>query len=386
MRHRFAGNVLSENPSSPVGDVARHFPAPDYEQQDEVYARPFDILKRAIVEQAFPAASVAVIQHGRLAALKAFGRFTYELGSPEASATTIFDLASVSKVVATTTMAMILFERGLLDLEAPAIAVVPEFGPGDPRRNDVTLRMLLAHSSGLPAHDKFYLRARTPAEVLSLAFSTPLTAEPGSRSEYSDIGFIILGVILERIADESLDRFCQREVFGALGMSHTAFNPPAIWHSFIPPTADDRSFRNRIVQGEVQDENAFALGGVAGHAGVFSTANDLAIFANAMLNRGRPIVRPETLDTFTRREPRPEGTSRSIRLGHSFASFSGGKILFIEFVRPLGLHRYVFVDRRPARTGDHFADQSDLAGLRQPGNQNNPPTFSRRVIEALKVE
>ena len=126
-------------------------------------------------------------------------------------------------------MAMLLYERGLLDLDAPVSAIVPEFtsiAAKDPRRHEVTLRMLLAHSSGLPAYEKLFLKARTRDELLQAAFTMPLTADPGTRAEYSDIGFIILGVALERLADESLDRFCQREIFGPLGMTSTTFNPP----------------------------------------------------------------------------------------------------------------------------------------------------------------
>jgi CubicO group peptidase (beta-lactamase class C family) len=288
------------------------FPAPAYERQDAVFAPAFELLRKAIADHAFPAASVAIAHHGNLVGLKAFGRLTYEPNSPEATTETVFDLASVTKVVATTSMAMILYERGLLDLDLPVVAVVAEFAGEDPRRDAVTLRMLLSHSSGLPAYEKLFLRARTRDELLSAAFATPLTANPGARAEYSDIGFVILGVALERIAEESLDHFCQHEVFGPLAMTHTAFNPPSAWRAFIAPTADDQTFRQRIIQGEVQDENAIAMGGVAGHAGVFATAEDIAIFAHAMLAGRRPILRPETLALFTRRESSPPGTSRAL--------------------------------------------------------------------------
>ncbi len=247
-----------------------------------------------------------------MVALKAFGRFTYEPDSPAVTVATVFDLASVSKVVATTSMAMILYQRGLIDLEVPVGSIVPEFSGTDTRRGEVTVRMLLAHSSGLPAYEKLFLKATTRDELLAAAFATPLTADPGARAEYSDIGFIILAIALERIADESLDRFCQREIFGPLGMVHTAYNPPAAWRAAIPPTADDHTFRNRIIQGEVQDENASVLGGVAGHAGLFATAEDLATFAHVLLQGGPPLVRPETLALFTRREAAPAGTSRAL--------------------------------------------------------------------------
>jgi CubicO group peptidase (beta-lactamase class C family) len=209
-------------------------------------------------------------------------------------------------------MAMVLYERGLLDLEMPVIGTLPEFRGNDPRRSAVTFRQLLAHSSGLPAYERLFLRANSRDELLRQAFSVALKYDPGSHAEYSDVGFILLGIALERIASEPIDRFCQREIFGPLGMSHTAFNPPPAWKSQIVPTADDRTFRNRIIQGEVQDENASVMGGIAPHAGLFSTASDIAIFTNAMLNGGTPIVRPETLAFFTRRETSPPGTSRAL--------------------------------------------------------------------------
>jgi CubicO group peptidase (beta-lactamase class C family) len=209
-------------------------------------------------------------------------------------------------------MAMILYERGLLDLEMPVISIVGEFSGEDPHRDEVTLRMLLAHSSGLPAYEKLFLRARTHDQLLAAALATPLANDPGSNAEYSDIGFILLGLALERLADESLDRFCQREIFGPLALTHTTFNPAPELRPKIPPTADDQTFRHRIIQGEVQDENASILGGVAGHAGLFATAQDIATFAHAMLRGGSSIVRPETISLFTARESSPEGTSRAL--------------------------------------------------------------------------
>jgi CubicO group peptidase (beta-lactamase class C family) len=300
-------------------------PAPAYEQQDIVFARAFKILRQATVDHSFPAASIAITLQGKLIALQAFGTFTYEADSPKVIPATIFDLASVSKVVATTSMAMILYERGLLDLETPVVSVIPEFANSEPDRRDVTFRMLLAHSSGLPAYEKLFLRAKSKEELLAAAFGTPLTAKPGTRAEYSDIGFIILGIALERISDESLNLFCQREIFGRLGMTQTLFNPPIAWRSSIPPAVDDQTFRHRIVQGEVHDENASVLGGVAGHAGVFATAQDVATFANVMLRGGKPLVRPQTLALFTTRETTPLGTSRAFGWDTPSAPSQSGK-------------------------------------------------------------
>lgn len=257
---------------------------------------------------------------------------------------TLFDLASLTKPIATTTMAMILYERGLLELDAPIIGTVPEFlldssGNADPRRHEVTFRMLLAHSSGLPAYEKLFLRAPAREDLLTAAMTLPLTADPGTRPEYSDIGFIVLGVALERLAQEGLGVFCQPEIFGPLAMTNTTFSPSPELKKKVPPTADERdprgagaparetsktellqsvshsgtrsTFRHRVIQGEVQDENAWVLGGTAGHAGLFSTAEDVARFANALLRGGSPILRPETIALFTQPDTTPH-TSRAL--------------------------------------------------------------------------
>jgi CubicO group peptidase (beta-lactamase class C family) len=272
-------------------------------------------LQDAISGQVFPGASVSVTYEGRLIALKSLGTFTYEANSPPVLDSTLFDLASLTKAVATTCVAMFLYERGLLDLEATVAAIVPEFvadAEKDSRRQRVTLRMLLAHSSGLPAYAKLFLDNPGSEELLHAAFTMPLATDPGSHAEYSDIGFIVLGVALDRLADESLASFCAREVFSPLGMIDTGFNPPREIREQIAPTADDRTFRKQIIQGQVQDENASVLGGVAGHAGLFSNAADLARFAHAMLAAQPSIWRPETIALFTRREASPAGTSRAL--------------------------------------------------------------------------
>ena len=303
---------------------------PALDHQDQALASAFAVLQEAIERRAFPAACTAVAHRDRLVGLKSFGHFTYEADSPSATPDTVFDLASVTKVVATTTMAMILYERGLLELDATVGGTVPEFpadssGELDRRRRDVSFRMLLAHCSGLPAYGKLFLKAHSRDEMLRAALATSLSADPGTHAEYSDIGFILLGAALERIANQSLDAFCHREIFGPLAMIHTTFHPAAAARGKIPPTADDRTFRLKIIQGEVQDENAFVLGGVAGHAGLFSTAADLARFAHAMLHGGGPILRPETVALFTRRASAPPGTSRALGWDTPSAPSQSGK-------------------------------------------------------------
>ena len=329
---------------------------------------------------------MAATHNGKLLALRSLGRFTYEPTSPQPTSDTLFDLASLTKILATTAMAMILYERGLLDLEMPVISIVGEFSGEDPRRDEVTLRMLLAHSSGLPAYEKLFLRARTRDELLAAAFSTPLANDPGSHAEYSDIGFIVLGVALERLADETLDRFCQREIFGPLALTHTTFNPAPELRPAIPPTADDQTFRHRIIQGEVQDENASVLGGVAGHAGLFATAHDLATFAHTLLQGGSPILRPETITLFTARESSPEGTPRALgwdtpsppsQSGCYFSPRSYGHLGYTGTSLWIDPDRALSIILLTNRTWPDCANQS-IKEIR--------PRFHDAVIEALGLE
>jgi CubicO group peptidase (beta-lactamase class C family) len=287
--------------------------APAFQQQDVKFRAAFDIARGAIEEGVFPGASIAVTINGRLLAWKALGRFTYDPESPSVSPTTIYDLASLSKPIATTTMAMILYERGVLDLEAPVADLLPEFASADDaRRSSVTVRMLLAHSSGLPAYEKLFLTSVTREELIEAAMRTPLVTAPGEVAEYSDIGFIVLGELLSKIVDEPLDRFCDREIFDPLGMAGARYVPPPQWCTQIPPTENDTNFRHRIIQGEVNDENCSVMGGIAGHAGVFGSALDVATFAHCVLDGGLPIVSPATVALFTRRENLPANTSRAL--------------------------------------------------------------------------
>jgi serine-type D-Ala-D-Ala carboxypeptidase len=287
------------------------------DQQESQFSRAFSVIRDAIRHHAFPGAALAVAHRGALVASQGFGRFTYESDSPEVQPDTIFDLASVTKVVATTAMAMILFERGVLDLDPPVAAILPEFAslaPDSQRvaRSKVTVRMLLAHSSGLPAYVKLFETARTRDELIRAALATPLVADPGSTVAYSDIGFIVLGETLSKLAGAPLDVFAQQEIFTPLGMSGTCFNPPADSKLGIPPTEHDHTFRRRVIQGEVNDENASVMEGVAGHAGLFAPAIDVARFAECMLRGGAPTLRRATIELFTRRQDSPSCTDRAL--------------------------------------------------------------------------
>ena len=350
--------------------------------------RALAVLAEGILRRAFPGAAFAASQSGNIVLQGAIGRFTYDETSTDVTLSTIFDLASVTKVVAASAVAMKLYESGDLDLRQPVVELLPEFASLDPRRRRVTIEMLLAHSSGLPAYERLFERARSREELLSLAFKVPLLADPGTHAEYSDIGFIILGVLLETIAGEPLDIFCTREVFGPLKMKSTCFRPPERLHNQIPPTRDDRTFRHRIIQGEVHDENASVMNGVSGHAGAFGNTADLMSFAASLRGYGRQLFQRETIALFTRRQASPAKTSRALgwdtpsppsQSGQYFSHSSFGHLgytgtsLWIDGEREIGvalLTNRTWPDNeskliKQFRPAFHDAVMEELLGIRQ---------------------
>ena len=284
-----------------------------------------DLLGTSVTAKAFPGASL-VVSSPKLLTL-ASGKFTYALDAPLVSPDTAFDLASLTKVICTTTMAMLLYERGNFDLDQAVKDVVPEFlaGSKDAGRSLVTYRMLLSHSSGLPAHGRFFEQASDREQLLQLVFTTPLESVPLARACYSDIGFIILGVALERITGETLEAFCRREIFGPLDMTRTLYRPTLESRHSYPPTVNDRIFRKKIIQGEVNDENAWVMGGIAGHAGLFAPATDVAKFAQCILRGGAPILKPKTVRLFTTRQQLPHGSTRTLGWDTPSAPSQSGK-------------------------------------------------------------
>jgi CubicO group peptidase (beta-lactamase class C family) len=353
--------------------------------QDEQFQRAFAVLRSGIGQRAFPGAAVAITHQGKLIAHKGLGHFTYDATSPAVTAGTIYDLASVTKVIATTAACMVLYDRGLFKLDQRIVELLPEFAAHQDaaRRCQVTLRMLLAHSSGLPAYVKLFQTAHNKDELLGQALRVPLAADPGTRAEYSDIGFILLGQALERLSSEVLDQFCRREVFTKLNLAHTCFNPPAEIRLAIPPTEDDRAFRHGLIQGEVNDENAFVMGGVAGHAGCFSTALDVSVFAQCMLQSGSPLVKRETLEIFTRRQDFPPATSRALgwdtpsqpsQSGKYFSSRSYGHLGYTGTSLWIDPDRQISVTLLTNRTWPDRGSQS-IKQFR--------PAFHDAVIEAL---
>jgi serine-type D-Ala-D-Ala carboxypeptidase len=279
-----------------------------------------EVLSHAIDERAFPGAAYGVWLNGSVVALDAIGAFTYDSGAPEITPATVYDLASLTKVIATTAIAMLLYDRGILDLDTrlgdilPGFVITDEPGTG---RIRVTLRSLLAHSSGLPSYGQLFAAHSTPEGVLRGALQTRLEAQPGTRAEYSDIGFILLGKALEVLSGDLLSRIFAREIAAPLGLASALFCPPRDWHALIPPTEHDYWYRNRVIQGEVQDENCYALGGVSGHAGLFSNALDVLKFAECILaggqtQSGAQLFQPGTVELFAARQSQPEGTTRAL--------------------------------------------------------------------------
>ena len=261
------------------------------------------VVARGISAGGYPGAAVVVGRRGAAVFERGYGRLSWEKSSAQVRADrTIYDLASLTKVVGTTTALMVLYDEGKLHLDDPVSRYIPEFSGG--QKDLVTVRMLLEHRSGLPAGRDLWRIASTPAEARQAVIDTPLICQPNACYEYSDLGADMLGFIVEAASGEPLDRFLQERVFGPLGMSDTFFRPADSLRTRVAPT-EVAPPRGYPLQGEVHDENAYALGGVAGHAGLFSTAADLSVFAQMMLNGGEydgtRIVADSTVALFTKR-------------------------------------------------------------------------------------
>ena len=261
------------------------------------------VIERGIRAGGYPGAAVVVGRKGMAVWTRGFGTLDWGRESaPVIPQSSIYDLASLTKVVGTTTAAMILWDEGKLDLDAPVYRYLPAFGGG--MKNEVTIRHLLTHRSGLPAGRDLWRIARNPQEARLAVIDTPLGCRPGACFEYSDLGFDVLGMVVENIAGKGLDEYLKERVFAPLGMTDTEFRPGDSLRFRIAPT-EIAPPRGYPIRGEVHDENAYALGGVAGHAGLFSTAADLSIFAQMMINGGTyagvRIVSDSAVHYFTRR-------------------------------------------------------------------------------------
>ena len=312
------------------------------------FPRATALLEQAVRDRIFPGCAFAVLAAGNAQPseedAQAVGHFTYEPESPHVQPDTPFDLASLTKVLATTAAVMLLHDRRQLALDTPLADWLPEFvsaHASDDRRARVTLRMLLDHSSGLPGYVRLFESTNDRLAMIDACLRQPLTADPGMRAEYSDIGFMILGYLVETITGERLDAYCQREIFAPLSMSTTRFCPEPALRVSIPPTEDDRSFRHRILQGEVHDENAFVMGGVVGHAGLFSNALDplriaACILARGITPSGSKLFSTQAVALFVQPAQQPPGTSRALGWDTPTAPSSSGKLFSPRSIGHLG--------------------------------------------------
>ncbi len=258
------------------------------------------IVRDAIHDGEIPGAVLLVWHNGKVVYRKAFGDRSLEPHREAMTADTIFDIASLTKVVATTTAVMQLVQKGEVRLNDPVAKYIPEFGQNG--KDDITVRNLLTHFSGLRADIDLTPPWEGRDAALRLAFAETPAFPPGSRFVYSDTNFMVLGALVERVSGASLDAYCARKIFTPLHMTHTRFLPPASWRSRIAPTEYDE--QGKMLRGIVHDPRARLMAGVAGHAGVFSTADDLSKFAQALLN-GSPVLSPAMVEKMTTPEQPP---------------------------------------------------------------------------------
>jgi uncharacterized protein YbbC (DUF1343 family)/CubicO group peptidase (beta-lactamase class C family) len=264
------------------------------------------ILQDAIHDNQIPGAVLLVWHDGQTLYSKAFGQRSLEPRRTPMTVDTVFDLASLTKVVATTTAVMQLVERGEIRSNDPVAKYIPEFAQNG--KEDITVRNLLTHHSGLREDLDLTQPWQGRDTAFSMAFAEKPVFAPGSRFLYSDINFIVLGALVERVSGTTLDQYCQKNIFAPLAMTHTRFLPPKTWLPKIAPTEYDE--KGNMLRGVVHDPTARRMGGVAGHAGLFSTAADLSKFARALLN-GSPALPSLMVEKMT--TPQQPPTSQSLR-------------------------------------------------------------------------
>jgi len=259
------------------------------------------IIEQAIADKNIPGAVLVVGHDGKVVYRKAYGNRALEPRREAMTLDTVFDLASLTKVIATTTAVMQLVEQGKVRMNDPVAKYLPEFAQNG--KDDITVRQLMTHYSGLEPD----LDLKTPWEGkdtgYKMAFAEPPAEAPGSQFTYSDINFIVLGALVERVSGETLDAYTERHIFAPLKMTRTRFLPPEKWRAKIAPTEYDE--KEHMLRGVVHDPTARRMGGVAGHAGLFSTADDLAKFAQALLNGGDGILSAMAVEKMTSPEQPP---------------------------------------------------------------------------------
>jgi beta-glucosidase-like glycosyl hydrolase/CubicO group peptidase (beta-lactamase class C family) len=329
----------------------------------EALLRPaYHVIESAIADKAFPGATLAVGYKGKVA-IHAFGNLSYDANAPAVEPRTMYDIASLTKVVATTTLVAKLSEGDFpvpLDLDAKVERYLPEWAADSNAkdmewRHRVTVRHLLTHTSGLPPFKEYWRTSTSKQETLKRIFAEPLDYEPGSKEVYSDLGIILMAEIVERLTGRPLNELVKTYISSPLGMKDTMFRPPKNLWQWIAPTEFDKNLRHRLVQGEVHDENAFTMGGVSGHAGLFSTAPDLAAFCQMLLNGGiyahHRILKRATIAQFTTPQKLSSGTrtlgwavpTEGGSSGHYFSTQSFGHTGFTGTSIWIDQERQVFV-------------------------------------------
>jgi CubicO group peptidase (beta-lactamase class C family) len=364
------GDGLPGKPPAAVGMSAKRLAAIDR------------VVGRGIRAGGFPGASVIIGRRGAAVFSKGYGRLSWTKDAARVDAdASIYDLASLTKAVGTTTAIMILYDEGRIALDARVVEYLPAFTGG--WKDSITIRQLLTHRSGLPASRDLWKLATNPQEARLGVIDVVLQCRPGVCFDYSDLGMVVLGMVVENVTGVGLDRFLHERVFEPLGMTSTFFRPADSLRARIAPT-DVSPPRGYPLRGEVADENAYALGGVAGHAGLFSTASDISVFAQMMLNGGEyngvRIVADSTIALFTRRAAGTralgwdtadgDGGSGSYLSGNSYGHTGyTGTSLWIDpdremFVVLFTNRVHAARARRPAKViSDVRADVSDLAAL-----------------------
>ncbi len=297
-----------------------------------IFEKVDSILNTSIADSAFPDAVILIQKDGKVIHEKAFGYYTYDPSSGKVSVNTMYDLASLTKVIATTTATMICYDRGLFKLDDKVAKYLPKFGVNG--KESVTIRNLLVHDSGLrpdiPSYRVFDSVKNKEQGVMNEIFSDSLVYPTGTKMVYSDLNFILMGKIIEKVTGTSLDKFCEKNIFKPLGMNSTMFNPPDSLVYRIAPTEYDNYWRYRQIRGTVHDETSQLLGGVAGHAGLFSTAGDLAKLLQMLLNKGiyqgRRYIKASTVEMFVKRQS--DLSSRALGWDTKSSAYSSAGHLF----------------------------------------------------------
>lgn len=275
------------------------------------FSRVEDIVSQSIAKSYFPGAQLIIGNDKNTIFEKSFGNFTYDEFSPVVTDESMYDLASLTKVIATTSAIMKLYQEEKIDLNDKVAKYIPEFANNG--KENLNILNLLLHNSGLKAFIPFYKYYTSREEVINAIYNAVLDYEPDTKFVYSDLNAILLGFVVEKVSGLSLDEYCKTNIFEPLGMRSTVFLPDDKMKERIPPTENDNYWRNRLLKGEVHDEAASMLGGVAGNAGLFSNAGDIYKFMRTMLNNGayyNPYTRdlkeeklfePEIVTLFTKR-------------------------------------------------------------------------------------